>query len=297
MTQNQAENPLVSIVIVSYNVREHLRANLERLFSLAGEPAFEVFVVDNGSKDGTRRMIRRSFPQVRLIINDYNAGFAAANNRALRLCRGEVCILLNPDMLVEPGAIAHAHLALTGDESIGVLGIRLLGPHGRPVPSVRRFPDFGSQLAVLLKLGRFFPWLLDRYLCVGFDYGVSQDVDQVRGSFFAFRRALLRTVGFLDEDYFIWFEEVDYCARARRFQLRVRYSAEASARDLAGRSAAQVPHWWKQAVFTRSMATYFLEHGELWQWAAVLLIRPFAVAAAGCVDLAKAVSRRKGEAV
>lgn len=297
MTQKSAENPQVSIVIVSYNVRDALRANLARLFALAGEPTFEVFVVDNGSADGTTRMVRTEFPQVRLIVNDYNAGFATANNRALRLCRGEVCLLLNPDMVVEPGALAVAHRSLMEDASIGVLGIRLLGPHGRPVPSVRRFPDFLSQLVVLSKFGRLVPSLLDRYLCVGFDYGVSQDVDQVRGSFFAFRRALLRTVGFLDEDYFIWFEEVDFCARVRRFNLRVRYSAEATARDLAGRSAAQVPRWWKQAVFTRSMATYFLEHGELWQWAAILLLRPFAVGAAGLGDLAAALRRGRGTAV
>lgn len=231
-------------------------------------------------------MVRTEFPQVKLIINDYNAGFAAANNRALRLACGEVCLLLNPDMLVLPGALTAAHRTLMGDKTIGVLGIRLVGPFGRPIPSVRRFPDFASQLAVLFKLGRMFPWLLRRYLCVGFDHSASQDVDQVRGSFFAFRRDLLGTVGFLDDDYFIWFEEVDYCARVRRAGLRVRYLAEASACDLVGRSAAAVPHWWKQAVFTGSMATYFLEHGTWWQFGVIAAIRPFAVAVASLADLA-----------
>ena len=280
-----SEKPQVSVIIVSWNVREHLRANLARLFSLPAAVSFEVLVADNGSVDGTTRMVRTEFPQVKLIANDYNAGFAAANNRALRLAQGEVCLLLNPDMALEPGALEVAHRTLSGDQAIGVLGVRLVGAFGRPVPSVRRFPDFASQLAILLKVGYLFPAALERYLAAGFDYSRSQDVDQVRGSFFAFRRELLATVGYLDEDYFIWFEEADWCRRVRQFGYRVRYCAEATAVDLAGRSFVQVPHGRKQAIFTRSMATYFLKHGELWQYGLLMLLRPFAIAAASVVDL------------
>lgn len=214
----------LSVIIVSWNVRELLRANLSRLFSLKPGLGFEVLVVDNGSSDGTAGMVRRDFPSVKLIQNDWDAGFAGPNNQALRLARGEVAILLNPDMLVDPGALETTYRHLMGDRSIGVLGIRLLGQHGRPIGSVRRFPDFRSQLCIMLKLGHLFPRLLDHYMAVDFDYGRSQDVDQVRGSFFAFRRELLSSVGYLDDGYHIWFEEVDYCLRAKAVGLRVRYA-------------------------------------------------------------------------
>ncbi|MDO8621698.1 MAG: glycosyltransferase family 2 protein, partial [bacterium] len=316
----------LSIIIVSWNVREHLRANLARLFALHarqdnfelrhGAPScmsevppsvrdvcsnvrqpeagcvrsctaghasrtFEVFVVDNGSHDGTAAMVRGEFPKVHLITNAWDAGFAGPNNQALRLARGEVCLLLNPDMLVEDGALDATYDALTRDRTIGVLGGRLLHADGTPIiGSVRRFPDVWSQLAIVLKLGRLFPRLLNRYLWDDLDFTRSQDVDQVRGSFFAFRRELLKTIGFLDAGYHLWFEEVDYCRRVRAAGLRVRYCAEAIARDYIGKGFAQMGHLEKQRIFTASMLRYFRKWHQRWQWALLALARPLGLLAA-----------------
>ncbi len=274
----------MSVVIVSWNVRELLRANLTRLFSLATPLEFEVFVVDNGSHDGTARMVREEFPRVKLITNDWDAGFAGPNNQALRLAKGEVAVLLNPDMLVEPGALEMTYEKLLRDRSIGVLGIRLVGQNGKPINSVRRFPDVWSQLLILLKLGRAFPNLLGRYMFSDFDYGRSQDVDQVRGSFFAFRRELLDTVGYLDDGFHIWFEEVDYCRRVRAKGLRIRYAAEATARDYVGRSVSQMKRRETQKIFGASMVRYFRKHHPGWRVALLETTRPFGLAAAAAAD-------------
>lgn len=282
----------LSIVIVSWNVRELLRANLARLFTIPTALRFEVFVVDNGSHDRTAYMVRNEFPQVHLITNAWDAGFAGPNNQALRLAQGDVCLLLNPDMLVEPGALEIAHRELMNDTSIGVLGIKLLGQNGKPISNVRRFPTFGSQLAILLKLQHLFPQLVSRYLATDFDYERSQDVDQVRGSFFAFRRNLLDSIGYLDDGYHIWFEEVDFCKRVKHAGLRVRYVADAHAKDYVGKGVSQMKRLETQSIFTASMIRYFEKWHSCVAFLMIRTIRPFALLSAWIADLFQAVRSR-----
>lgn len=282
----------ISIVIVTWNVRELLRANLTRLLALPSKYTFEIFVIDNHSHDGTAYMVRQEFTSVHLITNNWDAGFAGPNNQALRLARGKVVILLNPDMLVEDGALDAAYEKLLAEPSIGVLGIKLLDKAGQPIASVRRYPDFWSQLVIILKLGYLFPKLLDHYLYKDFDYSISQDVDQVRGSFFAFRRELLDTVGYLDAGYHIWFEEVDYCLRAKQHGLRVHYLADVTARDYVGKGVAQMKHLEKQKIFTASMIRYFKKWHPFWQVAVLSMARPVGLLAAWMADVRKSLQKK-----
>lgn len=284
-------DPDISIVIVSWNVRELLRANLQRLLSLNSPYRSEIFVVDNDSHDGTAYMVRNEFPSVHLITNNWDAGFAGPNNQALRLAKGKVVILLNPDMLVEEGALEKTYDKLMTEKDIGVLGIKLLNKEGQPIGSVRRYPDFLSQLAIILKIGHLFPAVLDHYLYKDFDYSKSQDVDQVRGSFFAFRRELLDTVGYLDAGYHIWFEEVDYCLRAKQHGMRIHYFADAVARDYVGKGVAQMKHLEKQQIFTASMVRYFKKWKPWWQTALLMAARPFGLFAAFLMDVKNSVTK------
>lgn len=253
--------PKISVVIVSWNVRELLKQNLAQLFALQYDDfLIEIFVVDNGSKDGTAKMVREEFKHVHFVQNDYNAGFAKACNQAIRMAKGEVILLLNPDTRVESGTLELTYRQLMEYRDIGVLGVRLLDEKGDVVRSVRRNPTVRDQLATFLKLPHFFPAINDRYLAKDFDYAVSQDVEQIRGSYFAFRREILQYVGMLDERFFIWFEEVDFCRRVRGNGLRIRYCAEAVCRDFVGKSFAQVSTWRKQRLFFTSAWKYF------WKW-------------------------------
>lgn len=282
-------SPQLSVVIVSWNVRALLRANLQRLFSLSDTVTREVFVVDNDSHDGTAEMVRAEFPQVHLITNAWDAGFAGPNNQALRLARGQVVLLLNPDMLVEPGALDATYSILIQDTGIGVMGIRLMGQDGHPIGSVRRDPDFWSQLIILLKLPHLFPRINQRYLYSDFDYTRTQDVEHVRGSFFAFRRALLETVGYLDERYHLWFEEVDYCKRVRKAGFRIRYVAEVSAHDYVGKGFAQMKYLDKQRIFTDSMLHFFRKWHPFWQYGVLSVFRPFALVVSVLLDVKEAI--------
>ncbi len=251
----------MSIIIVSWNVKELLRQNLAQLLILRREDfLFEVFVVDNGSKDGSAKMVRDEFPWVHLVQNDYNAGFARACNQAIRMAKGEVILLLNPDNRVEAGTLERTHQELIEHHDIGVLGVRLVDAKGDVVRSVRRDPRLRDQIATFLKLPRFFPSIHDRYLAKDFDYTISQDVEQIRGSYFAFRRALVQQIGMLDERFFIWFEEVDFCKRVRGFGFRIRYCADVICTDFVGKSFAQVSVWKKQRMFFTSAWKFF------WKW-------------------------------
>jgi hypothetical protein len=277
--------PKISIITVSWNVRELLRANLNRLLSLPDQATREIIVVDNDSSDGSAEMVRREFPTVRLIRNDWNAGFGKSNNQGLENARGDIVVLLNPDMLVDHGALDRVYSELMADKEIGVLGIRLIGEDGHPISNVRRFPDFKSQLALLLKLNRLWPKVMDSYMANDFDYNRSADVDQVRGAFFAFRRDLLETVGKFDERFFIWFEEVDFCRRVHACGLKVRYLADATAHDFVGRSFAQTGRLTKQRYFTKSMGQYFAKWHPAWQTLVIKGCRPIALVMVAAADL------------
>ncbi len=278
-------SPKVSVVTVSWNVRDLLRENLAQLLREGETFPLEVIVVDNDSHDGTRDMVRAEFPQVRLLPNAWNAGFAYACNRGARVARGETVLFLNPDMRVEPGALQRAYKEVTARQDVGIVGIQLTSADGSPIRSVRRDPAFADQFATLLKVGRFFPQALDRYLAADFDYRKTQDVEQVRGSFMMMRRTFGEEIGWWDERYYIWFEDVDLCRRVRVAGKRVVYLADARAHDAVGQSFKQQRLLWKQRQFSRSMATYFSRWHPAWQAALIRAARPFVVAGAWAHDL------------
>lgn len=278
--------PDVSVIIVSWNVREVLQRNLQRMLSLATQVTNEVIVVDNGSADGTPAMVRSFFPRVELIQNDTNRGFAFACNQGLRQARGRVLVLFNPDMLMGEGVLEHVVATLENCKEIGVMGVKLMGIDRTVVVSVRRDPGLLDQMAILLKIPHLFPRLLDRYLVKSFDYEHDSEVEQLRGSFFAFRREVMEKVGFLDADnFFLWFEEVDYCRRVREAGWKIWYSAKVACTDLVGQAFKQQPTALKQARFSKSMARYFFKWHGWWAGALVSLLRPVAIALGAVADL------------
>ncbi|MBP7005794.1 glycosyltransferase family 2 protein [Patescibacteria group bacterium] len=266
--------PDLAIVIVSWNVRELLQKNLISLQNSIGNFSAQVIVIDNASKDGTVEEVRAQFPWVTVIANTENRGFAAACNQGIRATHARHVLLLNPDMCVEADTIANAIAYADTRPEGGIFGGLLLREDGSVLPSVRRFPDFASQLAVLLKVSRFFPRIMQRYLAEDLDNSREQEVDSVRGSFFLIHEKTLRALGGLDERYFIWFEEVDYCRRAHLSGFSVRFVPSLRAHDAFGKSFSQHRLFWKQKQFSASLVTYF----ETWQpWWQALILRTLRV--------------------
>jgi dTDP-4-dehydrorhamnose reductase len=286
--------PKISLILVSTKVKDILKENLLGLFNSSCKYPFEVIVVDNGSNDGTAQMVLEEFSQVHFIQNDWNSGFAHACNQGLKVAKGEVFVLLNPDTQVKAEVLENVFTTITQRQEIGVMGIKLLnkatstssGQDGSVMPSVRRDPSFVDQLAILLKLPHVFSKITDRYLATDFDYQVSQEVEQVRGSFFAFRRDIWRRVGFLDEEnFFVWFEEVDFCRRVRQAGYKIWYNAEVSCVDLVGQTFKQMSVRKKQAMFSRSLARYFFKWHTWWQGAIITILRPVVICLGALVDL------------
>ncbi len=278
----------LAVSIVSWNVKDLLVKNLQALQKSQGEGTVRVIVVDNASTDGTEKLDANQFPNIHFIKNTQNLGFSKANNQAIAIANARHILLLNPDMRVEPTTLSQIINELDANTQIGVLGghlLRQLADGGTTtLESVRRFPTLASQLAILLKLPHLFPKLVDYYLAKDFDYTKPQSVDSVRGSLFAISEAALKRQGGLDERYFIWFEEVDYCKSMHKLGLEVRYDPAIQAQDFVGQSFAQRKRYWKQVQFSRSMAQYFQKWHPVWQSALIWMLRPFPIAAAWLTD-------------
>lgn len=222
-------------------------------------------MVDNNSDDGTAFMVKNDFPQVKLLSNNDNLGFAKANNQAIKEATGDFVLLLNPDMLVREDTLAKIVAWLETKPEAWVAGCHLLDEQGKTIPQVRRWPRLSDQWSVASKLAHVFPAILNKYLRRDFDYSQASVVDSLRGSFFIIRRSCLERVGLLDERFFVWFEEVDYCRRVRQNGGEVWYTPVATAVDLVGQSFIQWPTARAQAIFKDSQLKYFSKWQPAWQ--------------------------------
>lgn len=252
----------LSIIIVSWKVREKLRENLKALFNSKGDFSFEVFVVDNNSGDGSVEMIRESFSEVKLIANSDNLGFAKANNQAIKEASGDFILLLNPDMKVFSDTLENSLNFSKNNPQAVVSGFKLVNEKGEIIKQIRKFPKLLDQLIIILKLPHIFPFLLNSYIPKDFDYEKTAKVDSVRGAFFLINKKAYQKISekdkpFLDERYFIWFEEVDFCREIKSLGGEVWYSPEAKCLDYVGASFSQVKRGLTQRYFRDSMLSYF----------------------------------------
>lgn len=290
----EASQADLAVIIVGYNVRELTVRNIETLLKSEGPIKSQIILVDNNSTDGTAEAVKSQFSDVFVINNHYNTGFAHAVNQGIAVSRARHVLLLNPDMRVTKDSLAQVVAYLDTHPDVGVLGAKLMTEDGRLVPHVRRFPDVWSQLAIILKLPHLFPRLLAYYMQEDLDPNKEQDVDSVRGSFFAIPRQALEVFGCLDPRYFIFFEEVDFCRQVHARGMKVRYVPSITAVDYVGRSFKQTTRYWSQKQFTKSMIQYFEKWQPKWQSCLLKIARPFGLGSLWLVDRWR--SFRKGSA-
>ncbi len=257
------DSPLLSVVIVSWNVRDDLRECLQSLLgtgdlgSGTGKQLseIEVIVVDNASMDGTAETVRREFPQVKLIVNDENFGYTKANNIGIRQSRGKYILLLNPDTIVKPNALQALIECAEAHPDAGIIGAKLLNPDGSIQRSARSFPDIGAGLFRNTFLGRLFPNnpFVRRYLLTDFSYDEVREVDWVSGAAMLVRRELFERIGLLDERFWAYCEDVDLCWRAWQAGFKVLFCPNAVIVHKIGRSSDQ-----------RLVASLIQHHKSMW---------------------------------
>jgi GT2 family glycosyltransferase len=261
--------PRLAIIIVTYNVRD----DLDRcLASLAAQPAatrHEVVVVDNGSSDGTQAMVSSKWPAVRTISLGRNVGFAAANNAGIRATAqggSPWVLLLNPDTIVPEGAIDRLVTRAEAVPDVAVAGPRLVDAEGRPELSWGWMPGPGSearQKRLLAACARNARWAVAE---VSRRTSVESFPDWVSGACLLARRAEAERVGLLDERYFMYLEDADFCAGIRALGKRVLFTPAATVTHLRGRARASAPEL-VESGYRRSQLAFYRKHRPRWAWA------------------------------
>ncbi len=235
--------PSLSVVVLSWNTRDLTLACLRSLF--AGEPRHptEVLVIDNASTDGSAEAISEQFPaeqfpQVELVRNDQNRGYAAANNQGARLANGRFLCLLNSDTEVPAGSLDALVDFLLEHKDYGAVSPKLLNPDGSVQHACMRFPALLTALCHDTFLGRFWPGSMveRRYQMADFDHLTSLDVDQPPGVVFLMIRQEFLDLGGLDEELFLFFNDVDLCWRLWKQGRKIRYLADVSVMHHGGAS-------------------------------------------------------------
>ncbi|MEW6252452.1 MAG: glycosyltransferase family 2 protein [Planctomycetota bacterium] len=254
----------VSIIIVSYNTRDLTLACLRSVYAQAHDVSSEVLVVDNASTDGSAAVIATEFPNVRLWALDANLGFAAANNLAARHAVGEWLLLLNPDTLVLPNAIPSLVRFAESHPRAAVVGGRALNADGSLQPNCFEPPNLWDLWVNALGLHRLAPRsrVFGRERLLHRDYDQPMRVPVVAGCFMLVRQAAIQEVGLLDEAFFMYAEEVDWCVRFRRHGWQVWYTPAATLIHYGGVSAAYDPH--ATRTYARQSLLRFLRkyHGQ-----------------------------------
>ena len=250
----------LSIVIVNWNTRE-LLANC--LTSICNSPPgfpFGVTVVDNASSDGSAEMVRNQFPEVQLLANRENAGFAKATNQGIDLSNAEYILLLNPDTVVLADALQVLVDFLDAHPEAGAAGSRVLNPDGSLQTSCYVTPTLGREFVRLFHLERIFPE--SSYRMERWDTGVSRRVEIIQGDCLLLRKAALDQVGLLDEEFFIYSEDVDLCHRLQQASWKLYWVPQAQVIHYGGQSTRQVASEMFIKLYQGKLLFFRKHHGK-----------------------------------
>lgn len=236
----------LSVVIVSWNtcglLRKCLTTLKTELDSFGDSLKWEVFLVDNNSADGSADMARTEHPWVKLTANDDNLGFAKANNQAFKQSTGRLVLLLNPDTEVQPGALKTLIDFIDEHPNAAIVAPQLLNSDGSVQRSCREFPTFIGMIYELIGLSKMFPdnKTFGRYKMLDWNHDDVRKVDQPEGACLLVRRSVMDKVGWLDEGFFMLFEEVDWCYRIIQAGYEIWFTPLAKVIHHYGQSIKQV---------------------------------------------------------
>jgi len=260
-------NPLISVLVLTHNTRELVLNCLSGFYDEAVSAGWQIIVVDNASTDGTAEAIRQAFSLVELIRSERNLGFAGGNNLGLHEARGEVVCLLNADVKVTGATLRGLAETLMACPEVGAISAGLVTPDGEPQPfAFGADPRMGyliwRGLRALLGLGPMHRWDVDQPI----------ETDWVSGACLCVRQQVIRQVGLLDERFFLYFEDNDWCLRMRRAGWRVVYDPRFRVVHYGG--ASQPQRGLAATVYRESLLKFYAKHYGLLM---TLLLRLFLI--------------------
>jgi GT2 family glycosyltransferase len=250
------DKPVISIVIVSWNCWEFLPACLDSIFRQI-VPEKEVILIDNDSSDETAQKVSQQYPQVKLIVNPHNSGYARASNQGIKEAQGEFVVLLNPDTVLQPESLSKMGQFMKENPEVGALGPQLLNPDGSIQPSCRRFPTYSTLVWEFTGLSRLFPShpLFGSWRMGDFDFQEMREVGQPMASALLIRKKVTEVIGLMDEGFRMFFNDVDYCLRIRQAGFKIVYCPQ-----------AKLIHHLGGATRKRRLARIFLSHWGFFQY-------------------------------
>jgi len=263
----------LSIIIINFNTGKFLQNCLESLFSKTKEMTYEVIVVDNGSDDDTVKMIEKEFPHVNLIKNEKNLGFTKANNQGMKIAKGEYFLLLNSDTILNEISITPALKYMKANQDVGICGCKHYNQDGSLQRTCFHFPNIITLLWDLTLLSRFFPKssIFGKYAMTYWDYNDTRQVDRVMGSYLLTNKSFIEKVGLLDENFFIYEEETDWCYRAKKAGFKVMFFHESSIVHFGGKATTDT---FFRVEGIKSMHKFYKKHYSRFQNIALNMIMP-----------------------
>ncbi len=252
----------LSIIIVNYNTKKLIKKALDSIYKYNYKFEYEVIVVDNASSDGSRKMIEDNYNQVILIENEENLGFATASNIGIRRAKGRYILLLNSDTVVYDQTFKKMIAYMENNPGVGAAGCKVILPNGKLDRACKRsFPTPANALFNILKLDRRFPGnkRFGSYNLSYLDKNKTHEVDSLVGAFMMVRREVLEEVGLLDQDFFMYGEDLDWCYRIKKAGWKIVYYHEAKIMHVKGGSNKQKSN---KIIFEfyRSMLLFYNKH-------------------------------------
>ena len=243
---------------------------LNSIYKTVKDIDLEIYVVDNNSTDGSQPAVKKEFPDVRLIENETNTGFAHANNQALSIMQGKFAVLLNSDAVLKENSINKLLAFMTGNPSAGIAGVQLLNDDGSRQNSIDNFPSTETEIFNKSILRLFFP---GKYPSKNMAYKDPIEVDSVIGACMIVRKEAMDEVGVFDEDYFIFLEETDWCFRMNKKGWKVYHVPDAEVFHLSGHSKKRTP-WRSQIEYYISLYKFFRKNRTPLSYLTLRVLKP-----------------------
>ncbi len=256
----------LSVIIVNYNSGALTHSCVESLLKHTLPKPWEIIVIDNASRDNSVSWLRSDWPEIKVIANDTNRGLAAAVNQGIAEASGQYILMLNPDIIAFPGAVANLINFMDKHPKVGVAGGKLLSPNGQLQHSAFRFYRPQTILFRRTWLGQLPAGRaeIDRFLMSDFDHSVTRPVEWLMGSCYLLRSKAVEEVGGMDERFFLYFEDVDWCRRFWEKGWHVVYEPTALFSHFHQRSSRSsllgVLTNWTTREHIRSAVRYFLKY-------------------------------------
>lgn len=228
----------LSVIIVNYNTKNLLKNCLHSIYKNTKKISFDIFVVDNNSSDRSSEIVKKEFPKVNLIVNKTNPGFAAANNQAIKKTNSRYVLLLNPDTLILNDALNKMIEFMDKTENCGAAGTLLLNEDKTIQNSIHYFPSLIRRLSEAFYFHRIFPKSksFNEECYDAKEYSYAHEVDWITGASLIVNKKAIEKAGLLDESFFMYSEESDWCRRLRKAGFSIWFNPEAKIIHYGGQS-------------------------------------------------------------